>query len=53
MEHETKATTEPPEVEPGNARIVAKLRETFEPIAKRLTPEVEPAVTYAMEELEP
>lgn len=39
-------TNDKPDPETENARIIAKLRETFEPVARRLTPEIEPAVIY-------
>lgn len=35
-----------PETESEHARILAALRQAFEPAALRLTPEIEPATIY-------
>lgn len=45
-------TTDKPDPEIENARIIAKLREIFEAMALRLAPDIEPALIYMPKEPE-
>ncbi|MGH9583690.1 MAG: hypothetical protein ACRD4O_12205 [Bryobacteraceae bacterium] len=41
-----KMNAQLPEQESKNAQVIAALRETFEPVFRRLTSEIEPAIIY-------